>query len=99
MQQLLMKCITIDCPNTAQGLLCPSCSAKEATERLVQAGLGGCTHNHSVTGDFEMIKRLLPAYQGGPPQDGYMLDICKDCLKELHERPYNTSRHRMTSRH
>jgi hypothetical protein len=48
-----------------------------------------CMHMHSITGDFGMILRLLPDYTGGHPQPGYMLDICKACLKELPERPYS----------
>jgi hypothetical protein len=48
-----------------------------------------CMHMHSITGDFGMILRLLPDYAGGHPQQGYMLDICKACLKELPERPYS----------
>ena len=50
-----------------------------------------CKHAHSVTGDFGLVQRLLPEYNGGHPQPGYMLDICKICLKELPERPYNPS--------
>ena len=99
MQRVSSKCITIGCPNTAQGLLCPGCSAHKAGERSLQAGAAGCSHGHSLTGDFDMIKRLLPAYAGGHPQEGYMLDICKTCLQELPERPYNASRYRTASRH
>jgi hypothetical protein len=40
-----------------------------------------------------MIVRILPAYKGGHPQPGYMLDVCKECLKELQERPYYPMRH------
>jgi hypothetical protein len=39
-----------------------------------------------------MIKRLLPEYMGGHAQPGYMLDVCKMCLQELQERPYNPVR-------
>ena len=48
-----------------------------------------CNHSHSITGDFAVVKRLLPEYVGGHPQAGYMLDVCKECLTELPERPYN----------
>lgn len=86
------KCLTPGCPNTSYRLHCPSCLAQEASTRLLQADEGICTHRYSVTGDYEMIKRLVPEYAGGHPQPGYMLDVCKTCLKELQERPYNPGR-------
>jgi hypothetical protein len=84
----LVKCMTPDCPNMSYHTYCLSCSAKEASRALLKASEGLCTHGHSVTGDYGMIKRLLPEYDGGHPQPGYMLDVCKTCLKELPERPY-----------
>lgn len=98
-QPTTKKCTTSGCINPAQGLLCPSCMAREANGRLLHSADGSCLHNHSITGDFELVKRLLPTYTGGPPQEGYMLDICKTCLKELPERPYNANRNRQISRH
>jgi len=86
------KCATPNCPNTSYRLHCPSCLAQQASERLLRAGQGACIHGHSITGDFDMILRLLPAYTGGHPQPGYMLDVCGECLKELEERPYNPGR-------
>ena len=86
------RCVTPNCPNTSYYLHCPSCLAQEASQRLLQAEQGACMHRHSVTGDFGMIMRLLPQYTGGQPQPGYMLDVCKSCLKELQERSYNPGR-------
>jgi hypothetical protein len=92
MQNRLGKCVTPNCPNMSHHLLCLSCSAEEASRRSLLAKAGVCTHSHSITGDYGMIMRLLPEYKGGLPQSGYMLDVCKSCLKELHERPYNATR-------
>jgi hypothetical protein len=92
MQNKLTKCVTPNCPNTSYHLRCLSCSAEEAARRSRQTVEGICTHSHSITGDFGMVKRLLPEYKGGPSQPGYMLDVCKTCLKELQERPYNAVR-------
>jgi hypothetical protein len=86
------KCMTPNCLNTTHHLLCLSCSAKEQSRKAMEAALGLCIHNHSITGDYDMIMRFLPEYKGGPPQDGYMLDICKSCLQPLQERPYNPVR-------
>jgi len=87
-----VKCITPGCPNMTYHLRCLSCSAEEANRRVLEAAEGKCIHSHSITGDYEMVKRLLPEYKGGHPQDGYMLDVCKTCLTELPERPYNPGR-------
>jgi hypothetical protein len=92
MQETAAKCVTPNCPNLSHHLRCIPCSALEVSRRSLQAALGICAHNHSITGDYEMIVRLLPAYKGGHSQPGYMLDVCKSCLKELQERPYNASR-------
>jgi hypothetical protein len=92
MQNKLAKCATPNCPNMSYHLRCLSCSAQEASRRSQQAAEGTCTHSHSITGDFRMVMRLLPEYKGGPPQPGYMLDVCKVCLKELQERPYSPVR-------
>jgi hypothetical protein len=97
MRQVICKCDTIDCPSLAQGLCCPGCSAPETTGELPQISAGSCGHFHSITGEYEVIKRLLPGYTGGPPQEGYMLDICKSCLMALPERPYNANRYRQKS--
>ena len=70
----------------------PSYSAQESSQRSLQAKEDDCDHRHSITGDYQMVKRLLPEYRGGQPQPGYMLDVCKACLKELPERPYSPSR-------
>lgn len=83
-----VKCMTPDCPNISYHLYCLSCSAEEVRLRLLKAAEGTCAHLHSVTGDYAMVKRLLPDYEGGHSQPGYMLDVCKACLKELPERPY-----------
>lgn len=83
-----VKCMTPGCPNMSRHLHCLSCSAQEASRRLLQAAEGTCSHIHSITGDYGMVRRLLPEYKGGHPQPGYMLDVCKACLKELPERPY-----------
>ena len=87
-----VKCMTPDCTNMSYHLHCLSCSAREAGRRMLLAAEGICAHNHSITGDYEMIKRFLPEYKGGHPQPGYMLDVCKACLQELPERPYNPGR-------
>ena len=86
------KCTTPNCQNMAYHLHCLSCSAKQARARALQAAKGPCAHAHSVTGEYEMIKRFLPEYKGGHAQPGYMLDVCKTCLQELHQRPYNPVR-------
>src|SRR5437870_9575299 len=93
MQDTPGKCATPDCPNMTYELLCIPCSALEANRRLPQPGQVDCAHGHSVIGDFDMIVRLLPEYKGGHPQPGFMLDVCKACLMELQERPYNPLRH------
>ena len=92
MHDTLTKCATPDCPNMSYHTLCLTCSAQEATRKLQHASEGVCTHGHSITGDYDMIKRLLPDYKGSEPQPGYMLDVCKICLQELPERPYNPTR-------
>jgi hypothetical protein len=92
MSSKLVKCITPGCPNMSYHIRCLSCSAQEADRRAMQAAEGICVHSHSITGDYDMVVRLLPGYKGGPPQDGFMLDVCKECLKELPERPYNPGR-------
>jgi hypothetical protein len=66
----------------------------ELSGTLPQANLNSCDHSHSITGEYDVIKRLLPGYTGGPAQEGYMLDICKSCLIALPERPYNANRYR-----
>jgi hypothetical protein len=86
------KCVTPDCPNMTDALLCTPCLALEASQRSPQAVQETCAHGHSVIGDFDMIIRLLPEYKGGHSQPGYMLDVCKACLMELQERPYNPMR-------
>lgn len=86
------KCATPDCPNKSYRLHCPSCLAEEVAQRLLRADTGACMHGHSITGSFETIQRLLPEYTGGPPQPGYILDICKLCLMELRERPIDPGR-------
>jgi len=87
----LARCKTPGCPNLSHHTYCLSCSAAEASRKSHLVLEGTCTHNHSVTGDYGMIKRLLPEYTGGEPRPGYMLDVCKACLQELPERPYNPS--------
>jgi hypothetical protein len=94
MQLIPAKCATPGCPNMSSHLFCLTCSARVAGERLSLAKQGTCAHGHSVTGDFGMVRRLLPEYSGGHPQPGYMLDVCKTCLKELQERPYSLTRSR-----
>jgi hypothetical protein len=89
---LTAKCATPGCTNTSYRLHCPTCLALEAGRRSLQADQGACIHVHSITGNFDMVRRLLPEYAGGKPQDGYLLDVCKSCLKELEERPENPSR-------
>lgn len=84
-----VKCMTPGCPNMTYYVQCLSCSAQEVRRKLLQAAEGTCAHDHSITGDYGMVRRLLPEYQGGHPQSGYMLDVCKACLKELPERPYS----------
>jgi hypothetical protein len=83
-----VKCITLYCPNMSYHLRCLTCSAEEVRQRSLHAAQGTCAHGHSITGDYRMIKRLLPEYRGGQPQPGYMLDVCKVCLMALPERPY-----------
>ncbi|MEO8286164.1 MAG: hypothetical protein ABI670_06975 [Chloroflexota bacterium] len=95
-QPVLVKCLTPGCPNRSYGPICPSClagsQASEVTRQTTGVDQATCPHTHSVTGDFPMVKRLLPDYRGGQPETGYMLDICKTCLKALPERPYNPIR-------
>jgi hypothetical protein len=86
------KCMTPNCPNMSYHIHCLSCSAQEASARALQAAAGLCTHRHSIVGEYEVIKRFLPEYMGGRSQPGYMLDVCKSCLQELQERPYNPTR-------
>ncbi len=88
----LIMCKTPSCLSMSHHLYCLRCSAQEAKRRSLLAAEGTCAHGHSITGDFELIKRFLPEYKGSHPQEGYMLDVCKACLQELHERPYNPSR-------
>lgn len=88
----LVRCMTPNCSNMSHHLHCLSCSAQEAGARLLKAADGICAHGHSITGDYDMIKRLLPEYEGGHSQPGYMLDVCKACLQELQERPYKQVR-------
>jgi hypothetical protein len=88
----LVLCATPNCQNLSNHVLCLSCSAQEVSHRLLQAAEGTCLHGHSITGDYGMIMRLLPEYQGSQPQAGYMLDVCKICLQELRERPYRPGR-------
>ena len=97
MRQIICKRNTIDCPHLAHGSCCPDCSAPETIGELPPISAGSCAHVHSITGEYELIKRLLPGYTGGPSQEGYMLDICKSCLKALPERPYNANRYRQKS--
>jgi hypothetical protein len=97
----LVLCMTPNCPNMSHHLHCLSCSAQEASAKLLKAAAGICGHGHSITGDYDMIMRLLPEYKGGHSQPGYMLDVCKACLQELQERPYRqvrrTSAHRRST--
>jgi hypothetical protein len=86
------KCMTFDCGNMSYELQCPTCAAQEATARSFQATVVQCEHGHSITGEYQAIMRQLPTYMGGHPQPGYMLDVCKLCLQELQERPYNPIR-------
>src|SRR5687768_6205334 len=86
------KCLTPTCANASYQLHCLSCSAQEASARLLTAAEGLCAHGHSITGQYETIKRFLPDYMGGHSQPGYMLDVCKTCFQELQERPYNPVR-------
>jgi|SRR5688572_13519807 len=88
----LTTCKTPNCPSMTHHVYCLSCSAREAKRKSLKALEGTCEHGHSITGDFEMIMRFLPEYKGGHPEQGYMLDVCKACLQELQERPYNPSR-------
>ena len=94
MRNTLVQCLTPGCPNMSHHTYCLSCSAQEARQRLLENEEGGCEHTHSITGDYAMVKRFLPEYSGGHPQHGYMLDVCKECMKELAERPYYPSYHR-----
>ena len=89
------NCSTPHCPNSTYRLRCDTCLAQEASHKVLQSHQAGCTHGHSITGDYEMVIRLLPEYSGAHPQPGYMLDVCKECLRELNERPYNASRYRI----
>ena len=91
MPHVTTKCATPGCTNISYRLHCPSCLAQETGRRLLQADQGACIHVHSITGNFGMVQRLLPEYVGGPPKKGYLLDVCKACLKELEERPENPS--------
>ena len=86
------KCTTPGCNNLSYHLHCLSCSAQDARARSLQAADGVCAHGHSITGEYETIKRFLPEYMGGHAQPGFMLDVCKTCLQELEERPYNPVR-------
>ena len=88
MSNELVLCMTPNCPNMSHHLHSLSCSTQEANARLLKSAADICGHGHSITGDYDMIKRLLPEYEGGHSQPGYMLDVCKACLKELQERPY-----------
>jgi|tagenome__1003787_1003787.scaffolds.fasta_scaffold19150798_1 hypothetical protein len=99
MQNKLAKCVTPNCPNMSYHVRCLSCSIEEASRKSQQAAEGICIHSHSITGDIGMVMRLLPEYKGGPPQPGYMLDVCKACLKELEERPYNAYAMHLARRH
>src|SRR5215218_7676848 len=87
-----MKCMTPGCQNMSYHLHCLSCSAEEAKRKTAQAAAGICVHGHSITGDYDMIKRLIPSYAGSHPEPGYMLDVCKTCSQELQQRPYNPAR-------
>ena len=89
----LVLCMTPNCPNMSYHVHCLSCSAQEVSRNSMQRVEGTCLHGHSITGDYAMIKRLLPGYEGSEPQAGFMLDVCKECLRELQERPYYPSRH------
>src|SRR4051812_39355029 len=86
------KCITQGCPNMSYHMVCLTCSAAAVSAKSIQSGEDHCAHGHSVTGEYETIKRLLPEYMGGHAQPGFMLDVCKLCLQELQERPYNPMR-------
>jgi hypothetical protein len=86
------KCATPTCPNMSYHLYCLSCSAQEVSARSLQATQGLCVHGHSIIGEYETIKRLLPEYMGGHAQPGFMLDVCKTCFQALQERPYNPIR-------
>ncbi len=88
----LIMCKTPNCPSMSHHLYCLSCSAQEVKRKSLKALEGICVHGHSITGDYEMIKRFLPEYEGSHPQLGYMLDVCKGCLQELQERPYVPAR-------
>src|SRR6478609_3559208 len=92
MYDTLTLCATPNCTNKSYHTYCLSCSAQEATRQALEAAEGTCRHDHSITGDYGMIMRLLPEYKGSEPQPGYMLDVCKTCLQELQERPYNPPR-------
>ena len=92
MYDTLVLCITPNCPNMSYHVHCLSCSAQEVSRMSLQEAEGTCMHGHSITGDYGMIKRLLPEYEGSYPQSGYMLDVCKACLRELEERPYYPQR-------
>ena len=90
----LILCRTPNCQSMSYHSYCLSCSAQEAKRMSLQAMEETCAHGHSITGDFGMIMRFLPEYKGNHPQPGYMLDVCKACLQELQERPYNAARAR-----
>ena len=81
MQETQTKCITPNCPNMSYYSRCLSCSALEVSRKALEATQGTCTHNHSITGDFGLVMRLLPEYTGGHSQPGYMLDICHLIIK------------------
>lgn len=98
MQNSSQLCLTPSCPNSAHDSFCPVCMATKVSGESPEMHDNACTHLISVTGDFGLIKRLLPEYAGGEPLPGYMLDICKTCLKELPERPYAPTYHRYTNR-
>jgi hypothetical protein len=85
------QCTTPGCPNETYGPRSLACLAREERERALREVQDNCLHTHSITGDFSMVQRLLPEYRGGHPQPGYMLDVCKACLKELPERSYTPS--------
>src|SRR6188768_818783 len=98
MQTTSTLCLTSNCPNPAYDSFCPACRATKAIEVSAKKDASLCNHKISITGDFWLIKRLLPEYTGGEPLPGYMLDICKTCLKELPERPYAPAYRRNTNR-
>ncbi|MEA2574966.1 MAG: hypothetical protein QOH93_2264 [Chloroflexia bacterium] len=75
-------------PEVSEELISGTITAQKPGVVLLLSGPVICTHMHSITGDFGMMMRLLPEYTGGHPQHGYMLDVCKTCLKVLPERPY-----------